>query len=57
MQIALPVCTKCKHFNVEKWNCKAFKEGIPEVILTGEDLHSQPLEEQENNIVFEPLED
>lgn len=35
--------------------CKAFPEGIPEEILSGENSHTEPLPKQENKIVFEIL--
>lgn len=55
MKYPVPICAKCKHFNAEQWNCKAFKR-IPIQILSGENDHSKPLPSQKNNIVFEPLE-
>jgi hypothetical protein len=55
MQIPVPICNNCKHFNIKKWNCKAFINGIPFEILNGENDHSKPLPEQENDIVFEPV--
>lgn len=48
------ICLNCKHFNREKYNCKAFKE-IPYEILSGENDHSKPLKDQKNKIVFEPI--
>lgn len=33
--------------------CKAFPEGIPELILLGKSKHRKPFQEQKNNIVFE----
>jgi len=49
------ICINCKHFDNAKFNCKAFKD-IPYEILSGENDHSEPLEDQKNDIVFEPLE-
>lgn len=57
MQIPIPICNNCVHFNLEKWNCDAFKNGIPKEILLGENNHSRPLPDQENDIVFEPKND
>lgn len=50
------VCNRCKHF----WGstaCFAFPEGIPADILHGENQHTEPLPDQGNNIVFEPIEE
>lgn len=48
-----PVCGECKH-NKGDGTCKAFPEGIPEEILTGDNKHKKPLIGQGNNIIFEP---
>lgn len=56
MIILEPICFRCKHFDIEKSTCKAFEEEIPDEILSGENDHSEPLEDQENDIVFEPAE-
>jgi hypothetical protein len=50
------ICFKCKHFDRFGLNegCEAFPSGIPDEILSGENLHSKPLDEQKNNIVFAP---
>ena len=53
MKVSVPICVKCKHFNTEVWNCEAFPEGVPEIILTGRNSHSKPLPNQGNDIVFE----
>lgn len=52
-----PICENCKHILNDKpgYFCKAFPGGIPEEILTGDDDHSKPLPEQDNDIVFEPI--
>jgi len=34
--------------------CKAFPNGIPEVINDGKNQHTKPLPNQRNKIVFEP---
>ena len=46
------VCSDCKYFNIELFNCKAFEKGIPDEILDGSNKHSNPLDNQKNNIVF-----
>jgi hypothetical protein len=53
MMITEPICTKCKHFELETFTCKAFNKQIPEDILIGENDHSTPLPNQGNDIVFE----
>lgn len=36
-----PVCVLCKH--VREWGkCDAFPDGIPEEIMSGENLHDKP---------------
>jgi len=54
-------CYFCQHFNIEfksdeEINCAAFKSGIPEEILTGENDHTNPYK-GDNGIQFEPIED
>lgn len=51
------VCFNCKHFRRFEGGCDAFPDGIPSEITSGENEHSKPLPEQENNLVFEPIED
>ena len=49
-------CLSCKNFNPGKWGtCKAFPEGIPHQIVSGEMEHSEPVEDQENDIVYEQI--
>jgi len=48
-------CRYCKHFVNYEYKCKAFHNGIPDEILNGENDHSKPLSDQDNKIVFEPL--
>lgn len=57
MTIPPPICLKCKHFIRKGWVCKAFENGIPKVILLGENDHKKPLPKQENDIVFEAIEE
>lgn len=47
------LCSVCKNY-LGDLSCIAF-EKIPQEILVGENDHSEPLPNQENNIVFEPL--
>lgn len=50
------LCRFCLHLHnpVGKLRCAAFPGGIPEVITSGRLLHSEPLPEQENDLIFEP---
>ena len=47
------ICFKCKHFREFEGGCAAFPDGIPEEMTLGANKHSEPLEGQENDIVFE----
>lgn len=49
-------CFLCKNY-FSDLRCQAFPEGIPEEILIDENDHSKPLPEQDNDIVFESLEE
>ena len=49
------ICFKCKNFNEIIGGCKAFSDDIPNEILSGENDHSKPLPDQNNDIVFEPI--
>lgn len=51
-----PICFKCKHYDQNKGTCKAFSIEIPDVIYYGDNGHSERLPDQENDIVFEPIE-
>ena len=54
--IVKPVCLYCKHLSKDGTEtCNAFPNGIPKVILKGQNDHIKPLHNQENNIVFEHL--
>lgn len=60
-----PICLKrnCKYYigisqpdGIEKTEipiCEAYPKGIPDEIAYGDNLHTEPLEEQDNDIVFE----
>ena len=46
-------CTKCKNgFNSETFTCAAFADSIPDEILEGINMHSTPLKDHGNDIVF-----
>ena len=49
------LCIGCKHYNISKNNCKAFETEVPYEIYVGLNDHSKPLPNQENNIIFEPI--
>lgn len=46
-------CSRCKNYEGGK-TCKAFKGGIPQVILDGKDDHKKPYP-GDNGIMFEPI--
>lgn len=47
-------CLRCKHY-LSSGTCEAYEEKIPKEIFVGEVEHDSPRPDQENNIVFEPL--
>ena len=49
------ICFKCKHWREINGGCDAFGNDIPKAITSGENDHSEPLPNQENNIIFEPI--
>ncbi len=49
------ICFNCIHFDRFGGGCDAFPDGIPDVITSGENKHSKPLPDQDNDIVFEPI--
>jgi hypothetical protein len=49
------ICFKCKHFDRINGGCAAFGEDIPDEIVSGENEHRLPLLDQENDIVFTPI--
>ena len=50
-------CNVCRHFNEQMgFVCKAYPQGIPLPILSGEVSHTIPLK-GDNEIRFEPIED
>lgn len=48
------ICNNCKHYFGDL-KCVAFPNRIPNQILLGNNNHSKPLPEQENDFVFEPI--
>ena len=53
--INTPICFNCKHFK-KSFKCGAFKDGIPNIILTNIHDHTEPYP-GDNGIQFEPIED
>ena len=49
-------CVECKNY-IGDLICMAFPDGIPKEILLDENDHSKPLPEQDNDIVFEAIEE
>ncbi len=47
-------CMECKHYLLNR-ACIAFPDEIPLAIWEGENDHTKPLPEQDNDIVFEPI--
>lgn len=46
------ICDFCTYILIRRYTCEAFPLGIPEEILNRKIVHSKPLPEQGNNIVF-----
>lgn len=55
MIVDFPICLNCKHYYGIR-TCDAFPEEIPDEIWMQGNEHSKPLPDQENDIVFEPIE-
>jgi hypothetical protein len=49
----ISICAKCLHKKIGPF-CNAFPNGIPDIILNGDNNHKSPIPKQQNNIVFEP---
>jgi len=47
------ICDLCKHSLIRHYTCRAFPDVTPEEILKGENRHSKPLAELDNDIIFE----
>ena len=56
MQVLNLICFRCRHFRPGIGGCAAFPDDIPDEITSGENEHSEPLPDQDNDIVFEPIE-
>jgi len=50
--MTISTCPYCVHYTGDL-KCEAFPDGIPKEILNGDNDHSIPLEEQENELTFE----
>lgn len=50
----IQLCQICKNY-IGDLKCAAFPIEIPKEILLGENNHNEPLDEQDNDIVFEPI--
>ena len=57
LYIDKPICFNCKHFDINTSTCPAFKGDIPDEILNSDNDHSKTLPNQDNDIVFEPIEE
>ena len=56
-------CRACRHYFYGVFSsvdgmptCRAFPEGISPIIITGTIEHTKPLPDQNNTIVYEPVE-
>lgn len=46
-------CASCKHFVESDYYCKAFPDGIPDVILNGKQKHDSVVKEQVGDTIYE----
>jgi hypothetical protein len=52
-----PKCTNCEHFRYERGiACRAFRQGIPQQIQSGEVSHLEPLP-GDRGFQYEPMDD
>jgi hypothetical protein len=53
--VVAPVCVDCKHFRPSDrgLNCRAFPDGIPDVVILGGKPHTEPIS-GDHGIRFEP---
>lgn len=56
MMFQQPICWECKHFIAETYTCIAFPTGIPDEITENMNKHEKPLPDQDNDIIFTPIE-
>jgi len=54
-EVVSVICNDCIHKTVSGF-CKAFPDGVPDVIREGRNNHSEPLPAQDNDYVFEHIE-
>jgi len=54
MEVIELICFSCKHYGVTGVGCSAFPNGIPDIIQE-KNIHKKPLPNQDNNIVFEKI--
>jgi hypothetical protein len=54
MEVINLICFDCKHYGIDNFGCAAFPEGIPNIIQE-RNKHDNPLSTQDNNIVFEQI--
>jgi hypothetical protein len=53
-EVVSVICNDCVH-KIKSGFCKAFPDGVPDVIACGYNNHSEPLPGQDNDYVFEPI--
>ena len=46
-------CGTCKHFRRDDFYCLAYPDGIPDELLSGEELHDEVRGDQTGNTIFE----
>lgn len=47
------ICHRCRHRGSDPFRCKAFPDGIPNVILVGEYVHIRPFQ-GDGGVLFSP---